>query len=135
MRSSILWGSFCSNCYFCVTLNFVITMAIIKRLCTCIFVFLLLIPALSTHDDAISLSAFQPGVNSNDNTLVAVRYVSKANFDTAQATLLENLETLQVAPVSVLYIQISSTAVHLIETTVGCNRNVTVPDGRAPPAV
>ena len=110
-------------------------MAIIKRLCTCIFVFLLLIPALSTHDDAVSLSAFQPGYNSNDNTLVAVRHLAKASFDSAQATLLENLETLQVAPVSVLHIQISSTAVHLIETTEGCNRNVAVPVGRAPPAV
>ncbi|HLQ77250.1 MAG TPA: hypothetical protein VK210_07840 [Terriglobia bacterium] len=110
-------------------------MSIIKRLCTCIFVLLLLIPAISIHDDAVSLSAFQPGDNSIDDTLVAVRHLAKADFNSTQATLLENLETLHVAPVSALHVQISSTPFHLIETIEGCNYNVAVPVGRAPPAV
>lgn len=108
-------------------------MPIIKRCCAFFLVLVLLVPAISIQDDAISLAALTAIDGSGDDSVTAIRHLSKSEFDPTLATLLDRFETLQVASACVLHVEISSTPYHPFETSVRCNCDVTAPVGRAPP--
>ena len=110
-------------------------MVIIKRLFTCFLVLVLLVPAISFHDDAIRLSAFLTEEGPTDDSLTVKGHYQDSNYDPALATLLEGLEYIHVASVCALHIDISSTPCVLIESAGSCNRSVASPVGRAPPLV
>ena len=110
-------------------------MVTIKRLCTCFLLLVLLVPAISFHDDAIRLSAFLTDEGPTDDSLTVKGHYQDSNYDTALATLLEGLDYVHVAWVCALHIDISSTPCVLIESAGSCNRSVAAPVGRAPPLV
>ena len=110
-------------------------MVIIKRLCTFLLALVLLVPAISFHDDAIRLSAFLNDEGPGDDSLTVKGHYQDSNYDPALATLLEGLEYIHVASVCSLHIDVSSTPCVLIESAGSCNRSVTAPVGRAPPLV
>jgi hypothetical protein len=110
-------------------------MVIIKRLCTCFLALVLLVPAISFHDDAIRLSAFLTDEGPNDDSLTVKGHYQDSNYDPALATLLEGLEYIHAASVCALHIDVSSTPCVLIESEGSCNRSVASPVGRAPPLV
>ena len=103
----------------------------------CIFTFLLaavlLIPAISAHDDAIRLSVFQSGAGQNDS-LIAAQNLSKTDFNSALAALLDGLDTIHIGNACILSLNITSAPLHPYEVNSGCNRSVAAPVGRAPPA-
>jgi len=105
----------------------------IKRLCTCFLALVLLVPAISFHDDAIRLSAFLTDEGPSDDSLTVKGHYQDSNYDPVLAILLEGLDYIHVASVCSLHIDISSTPCVLIETAGSCNRSVTAPVGRAPP--
>jgi hypothetical protein len=109
-------------------------MSITKRLWSCLLVLVLLIPAISFHDDAISLAAFRSNDIRSDDTISAVGPFQNSDYDSILATLLDRLEILQVGSKCTLYIDVSSTPIHLTEIVDGCNRSVSAPVGRAPPS-
>jgi len=104
-----------------------------KRLCTCLLAVLLLIPAISAHDDAIRLSAFQTGVSTQEESLIAVHHLGKTDFDSTLATLLDGLDTIHIGNSCIFSLSITSAPLLLSEEHHGCNRSVTAPAGRAPP--
>ena len=110
-------------------------MVIIKRLCTCFLALVLLLPAISFHDDAIRLSAFLTDEGSTDDALTVKGHYQDSDYDPALATLLEGLEHIYVASVCALHIDVTSTPCVLIESAGSCNRSVSAPVGRAPPLV
>jgi hypothetical protein len=105
----------------------------LKRFCTCLLAAVLLIPAISAHDDAIRLSAFQTVVNTQDESLVAV-HLGKTDFDSTLATLLDGLDTIHIGNACIFSLSITFSPLLLIEESRGCNRSVAAPAGRAPPA-
>jgi len=105
-----------------------------KRFCTCLLAAVLLIPALSAHDDAIRLSTFQPEVNTQDESLVAVQNLGKTDFDSTLATLLDGLDTVHIGNACIFSLSITSIPLLLSEDNRGCYRSVAAPVGRAPPA-
>ena len=110
-------------------------MLIIKRLCTCFLALVLLVPAISFHDDAIRLSAFLTDEGSNDDSLTVKGHFQDSNYDQALATLLEGLECFHVASACSLQVDNSSSPCVLIESVGSRNRSVAAPVGRAPPLV
>jgi len=110
-------------------------MVIIKRLCTFFLALVLLIPAISFHDDAIRLSAFLTDEGPSDDSLTVKGHYQDSNYDPALATLLEGLDYIHVVSVCSLHVDVSSTPCVLIEFAGSCNRSVTAPVGRAPPLV
>jgi hypothetical protein len=110
-------------------------MVIIKRLCACFLALVLLVPAVSFHDDAIRLSAFLTAEGPSDDSLTVKGHYQDSSYDSVLATLLEGLDYIHVASVCSLHIDVSSTPCVLIESACSCNRSVTAPVGRAPPLV
>lgn len=110
-------------------------MVTIKRLCTCLLVLVLLVPAISFHDDAIRLSAFLTDEGPNDESLAVKGHFQDSDYDPVLATLLEGLEYLHVDSVCSLHVDVSSSPCVLIESADSCNRSVAAPVGRAPPVV
>jgi|SRR4051812_46904351 hypothetical protein len=110
-------------------------MVIIKRLCACFLALVLLIPAISFHDDAIRLSAFFSDEGPNDDALTVKGHFQDSDYDPVLATLLEGLEYIHVGSICSLHIDPSSTPCVLIESAGSCNRSVAAPVGRAPPFV
>lgn len=110
-------------------------MSIFKRFYACLLVLVLLAPAISIHDDAISLATLTSSEVPSDESLIAIRHLSKSDFDPTLATLLDRLENLQVVSTCVLHVDISSAPYHPFETAARCNRSVAAPVGRAPPVV
>ena len=102
----------------------------------CIFTFLLaavlLIPAISAHDDAIRLSVFQSGAGQNDS-LIAAQNLSKTDFNSALAALLDGLDTIHIGNACVFSLSINSAPLLPSEASQDCNRSVAAPVGRAPP--
>jgi len=109
-------------------------MVISKRLCTWFLALVLLVPAISFHDDAIRLSAFLTNEGTGDDSLTVKGDCPDSNHDSVLATLLEGLESLHVDSACSLHIDVSSTPCVLIESADSCNRSVAAPVGRAPPA-
>jgi len=105
-----------------------------KSLCTCLLAAVLLIPAISAHDDAIRLSTFQSGINADADSLVSVHGLPKAELDSTLAALLEGLDTLQVGDACNFQFDFTSAPFRLNDESRGCNRSVAAPVGRAPPA-
>jgi hypothetical protein len=110
-------------------------MVIIKRLCACFLALVLLVPAVSFHDDAIRLSAFLTDESPNDDALTLKGHYGDSDYDPVLAILLEGLDYIHVASICSLHIDISSTPCVLIESSGSCNRSVAAPVGRAPPLV
>jgi len=110
-------------------------MSIINRVCSGLLILLLLFPAISSHDDAISISRFLSNDSPADDSLAAVRLFSMSDDDSLLATLLDRLETLHVGTVCSLHFDVSSTPFQLLESGETCNRSVAAPVGRAPPVV
>jgi hypothetical protein len=110
-------------------------MVIIRRLCTFFLALVLLVPAVSFHDDAIRLSAFLTDEGANDDALTVKGHFQDSDYDPVLATLLEGLEYVHVGSICSLHIDASSTPCVLIETAGSCNRSVAAPVGRAPPLV
>jgi hypothetical protein len=77
-------------------------MVILNVFCTCFLVLVLLVPAISFHDDAIRLSAFLTDEGPNDDSLTVKGHYQDSNYDPALATLLEGLEYIHVASVCAL---------------------------------
>jgi hypothetical protein len=109
-------------------------MPIVKRLCTSILVLVLLIPAISAHDDAISIAGIRVDDIRTDDTLTAVRQVSNSDDDSLLATLIDRLEVMQVGSICALHVDITSAPFCGFESVVSYNRSTTAPVGRAPPA-
>jgi hypothetical protein len=110
-------------------------MLIIKRLCTCFLALVLLVPAISFHDDAIRLSAFLTAEGANDDSLTVKGHFQDSNYDPSLATLLEGLEVFHVATACSLHFDVSSSPCFLIESVGSRDRSVAAPVGRAPPLV
>jgi len=110
-------------------------MVINKRLCTWLLALVLLVPAISFHDDAIRLSAFLTNEGPSDDALTVKGHFPDSNHDSVLATLLEGLESLHVVSVCILHVDVSSTPCVLIDSETSCNRSVAAPVGRAPPIV
>lgn len=108
-------------------------MVINKRLCTWLLALVLLVPAISFHDDAIGLSAFLTSEGPSDDSLAVKGHFPDSNYDSVLATLLEGLESFHVDSVCSLHVDVSSTPCVLIESAISCNRSVAAPVGRAPP--
>src|SRR5438477_4009300 len=99
MKGSTRCGTLCSNCNFCVNLPRVRIMSIIKHLCTCLLVLVLLVPAISAQDDAIRLSAVLSNGSPADDAVSAVGHFLLSGDDSGLATLLERLENLHVGSI------------------------------------
>jgi hypothetical protein len=110
-------------------------MSKLKFSCTCLLALVLLFPAISAHDDAISLSAFRSTGVPSDDSLSAARHTPESDDDSVLATLLDRLEALHVGSICILHVDVSSTPFHRIEFARGSNRSVSAPVGRAPPIV
>ena len=105
----------------------------IKRFYTYLLAAILLIPAVSAHDDAIRLSVFQTGT-SQDNSLIAVKDLGKTDFNSSLATLLDALDTFQIGNACIFSLNITSTPILLTEENSGSTHSAAAPVGRAPPA-
>jgi hypothetical protein len=110
-------------------------MVIIKRFCAFFLALVLLVPAVSFHDDAIRLSAFLTDEGPNDDALTVKGHFQDSDYDPVLATLLESLEYIHVGSIFSLHIDASSIPCVLIESAGSCNRSVAAPVGRAPPLV
>jgi len=108
-------------------------MSRLKRFCTYLLAAVLLIPAISAHDDAIRLSVFQTGAAQEDS-LTAVRDLGKTDFNSSLATLLDALDTFQIGDACTFSLNITSAPILLSDEIPGCNHSVAAPVGRAPPA-
>jgi hypothetical protein len=105
-----------------------------KLFCACLLAAVLLIPSISSHDDAIRLSTFKSGIeNSQGNALVSARGFVKSDLDPTLATLLDALDSIHIGDACTFQFDFTSAPLLLNEHDLGCNRSVAAPVGRAPP--
>jgi hypothetical protein len=110
-------------------------MSFTKRLGASLLFLVLLVPAISSHDDALRLSAFVANASHTDDCIAGMRNRPESDYDPTLAAFPDLLETLQVGSVCSLHVEVFSLPVHRSESAGESNRSVAAPVGRAPPLV
>jgi hypothetical protein len=104
-----------------------------RRAATLFLTLVLLFPALSFHDDAVRLSSFSFDDSASDDSLSVLKQFSKSDDNPNLATLLDWLDAIYVDSICSLYVDVSSSPHHGVESAFGIDGRVVSSAGRAPP--